>query len=183
VTRSQAAAGTTNGMPLQANCHHEEEEHMQDLIPIVAIVMVFGGAVAVFWVVFSTIRRLKVARVQAEVHTRLIDKVGSSQEFLSFLETDSGKKLVASIGIEQPSRNPYNRILASVQAGVILLLLGIAFLFLGGHFADAAEGFVILGGLGVALGVGFLISAGLTYRLSRSFGLFDREQTGGKLAA
>ncbi|MGA8184598.1 MAG: hypothetical protein WB819_13245 [Terriglobia bacterium] len=155
---------------------------MGDLTPIVAIVMVFGGTVAVFWVVFSTIRRLKVARVQAEVHSKLIDKVGSSQEFLTFLETDSGKKLVASIGIEQPSRNPYNRILVSVQAGVILVCVSIAFLVTGINFADVAEGFKILGGLGLALGIGFLISAGLSYRLSKSFGLFDRERSVGKPA-
>jgi len=152
-------------------------------VPIVALIMVFGGIVAVFWVVFSTIRRLKIARRQSEVHSKLIEKVGSSQEFLTFLETESGKQLVASIGIEQPNREPYSRILNSVQAGVILLLLGIAFLILGGQFANAAEGFFILGGLAVALGAGFLISAGLSYRLSKAFGLFDRERTIGKLAA
>ncbi len=153
------------------------------LVPILAFLTIFPAIVAIFWVVFSTIRRLKVARIQAEVHSKLIEKVGSSQEFLTFLETDSGKKLVASIGIEQPNRNPYNRILASVQAGVILLLLGVAFLVLGGVYANAEEGFVILGGLGVALGAGFLISAGLSYRLSKSFGLFDRERSVEKLAA
>ena len=152
-------------------------------VPIVAIIMVFGGIVAVFWVVFSTIRRLKVARVQSEVHSKLIDKVGSSPEFLTFLDSDAGKQLVASLGIEQPSREPYSRILSSVQAGVILPLVGIALLVLGGHFANAAEGFFILGGLAVALGVGFLISAGLSYRLSKAFGLFERERTAGKLAA
>lgn len=152
-------------------------------VPIVAIIMVFGGTVAIFWVVFSTIRRLKVARIQSEVHSRLIDKVGSSQEFLTFLESESGKQLVASIGIEQPSRNPYNRILTSVQAGVILVCVSIALLVLGVNYADVAEGFKILGGLGLAVGVGFLISAGLSYRLSKSFGLLDREHSVEKLAA
>ena len=152
-------------------------------VPIVAIIMVFGGTVAIFWVVFSTIRRLKVARIQSEVHSRLIDKVGSSQEFLTFLDSDSGKQLVASIGIEQPSRNPYNRILTSVQAGVILVCVSIALLVLGVNYADVAEGFKILGGLGLAVGVGFLISAGLSYRLSKSFGLLDREHSVEKLAA
>jgi hypothetical protein len=153
------------------------------LVPIFAILTIFPGAVAIFWVVFSTIRRLKVARIQAEVHSKLIEKVGSGQEFLTFLDSESGRKLVASIGIEQPNRNPYNRILASVQAGVILLFLGIAFSLLGSTFANAREGFFVLGGLGVALGVGFLISAGLTYRLSKVFGLFEHEQPRGKLAA
>ena len=153
------------------------------LVPVVALVMVFGGAVAIFWVVFSTIRRLKVARVQADVHSRLLDKVGTSQEFLTFLDSESGKQLVASIGIEQPSRNPYNRILASVQAGVILVCVSIAMLIIGVNFLDVAEGFKIVGSLGLALGIGFLISAGLSYRLSKSFGLFEHEQAGRKLAA
>lgn len=152
-------------------------------IPIVAMIMVFGGIVAVFWVVFSTIRRLKVARVQSEVNSKLIEKLGSSPEFLTFLDSDAGKQLVASLGIEQPSREPYGRILSSVQAGVILLLLGIALLILGGHFANAAEGFFVLGGVAVALGAGFLISAGVSYRLSKKFGLLDRERNADKLVA
>ena len=156
---------------------------MLDLVPVVALIMVFGGAVAIFWVVFSTIRRLKVARVQAEVHSKLIDKVGSTQEFLTYLGTEAGKQLVASIGIEQASRNPYNRILASVQAGVIIVCVSVALLIIGVNFPDVAEGFKILGGLGLALGIGFLISAGLSYRLSKSFGLFDREHSVEKLAA
>ena len=156
---------------------------MPDITPVVALVMIFGGIVVIFWVAFSTIRRLKVARLQAEIHSKLIEKVGSSQELLAFLDSESGKKMVASIGIEQPNRNPYNRILASVQAGVILVCVSIAFLAIGINFPDVAEGFKILGALGLALGIGFLISAGLSYRLSKSFGLFDRNRSIEKLAA
>lgn len=150
---------------------------------IFAILTIFPGIVVVFWVVFSTFRRMKVARIQAEVHSKLIDKFASSQDFLTFLDSDSGKKLVASIGIEQPNRNPYNRILASVQAGVILVCIGIAFLILGANFPDVSEGFKVVGSLGLALGIGFLISAGLSYRLSKNFGLFDRERSVQKFAA
>lgn len=156
---------------------------MDQITPVVALVMIFGGIVVIFWVVFSTIRRLKVARTQAEVHSKLIEKIGSTQDFLTFLETESGKKLVASIGIEQPNRNPYNRILASVQAGVILVCVSIAFLIIGVNFPDVAEGFKVVGALGLALGIGFLISAGISYRLSKNFGLFDRERSIQKFAA
>ena len=154
-----------------------------DVVPIIAILTIFPGIVTVFWLVFSTFRRMKVARIQAEVHSKLIEKLGSSQDFLTFLETESGKKLVASIGIEQPNRNPYNRILASVQAGAILVCVGIAFLLIGVNFSDVAEGFKILGGLGLALGIGFLISSVLYYRMSKNFGLFDREHSVQKFAA
>ena len=156
---------------------------MDQITPVVALVMIFGGIVVIFWVVFSTIRRLKVARTQAEVHSKLIEKIGSTQDFLTFLETESGKKLVASIGIEQPNRNPYNRILASVQAGVILVCVSIAFLIIGVNLPDVAEGFKVVGSLGLALGIAFLISDGLSYRLSKNFGLFDREQSVRKFAA
>jgi len=149
---------------------------------IFAILTIFPGIVVVFWVVFSTFRRMKVARIQAEVHSKLIDKFASSQDILTFLDSESGKKLVASIGIEQPSRNPYNRILASVQAGVILVCVSVAFLILGANFPDVAEGFKVAGSLGLALGIGFLISAGLSYRLSKNFGLFDRERSVQKFA-
>lgn len=150
---------------------------------IFAILTIFPGIVIVFWVVFSTFRRMKVARIQAEVHSKLIDKFASSQDFLTFLDSDSGKKLVASIGIEQPNRNPYNRILASIQAGVILVCVSIAFLILGANFPDISEGFKVVGSLGLALGIGFLISAGLSYRLSKNFGLFDRERSVQKFVA
>lgn len=154
-----------------------------DVVPILAILTIFPGIVVVFWVVFSTFRRMKVARIQAEVHSKLIEKVGSSQEFLVFLDSEAGKRLVASIGIEQPNRNPYNRILASVQAGVILVCVSIAFLIIGVNFPDVAEGFKVVGALGLALGIGFLISAGISYRLSKNFGLFDRERSVQKFAA
>ena len=104
---------------------------MGDLTPIVAIVMVFGGTVAVFWVVFSTIRRLKVARMQAEVHSKLIEKVGSSQDFLTFLETDSGKKLVASIGIEQPQPQALQSNSGFGPGRSDSCVLGVAFLVIG----------------------------------------------------
>ena len=100
-----------------------------------------------------------------------------------FLDSEAGKRLVASIGIEQPNRNPYNRILASVQAGVILVCVSIAFLIIGVNFPDVAEGFKVVGALGLALGIGFLISAGISYRLSKNFGLFDRERSVQKFAA
>ena len=150
---------------------------MEDIVGV-SLALTIGPCmiVAVFWVVFSTFRRLKIARMQTEIHSRLLEKIGSSQEFLTYLDTEPGKRLIASIALEQRRPDPYSRILRSVQAGVILVLVGLAFLLLGRHFVNIAEGFLILGTLGIALGLGFLISAGLSYRLSKAFGLFDRAQ-------
>lgn len=149
-----------------------------ELFPLV-VAITFSAVVAVVALISHAIRKVRMARIEA--YSKLIDKIGSSQEFSSFLETESGKQLMASLALDQPRRDPYSRILASVRAGVILLVLGIAFLILASHFANVAEGFFILGGLGVALGAGFLLSGLISYRLSKKFGLFDRERTIGKL--
>jgi ABC-type multidrug transport system fused ATPase/permease subunit len=157
------------------------------LFPLI-LAIAFGAIVTVFWLIFSTFRRVKLARMQSELHSKLIDKIGSSQEFLTYLDSDAGKRLVASISLDPPRREPYSRILRSVHTGVILLALGIAFLTLGTHFTKADDGFFFdsfffFGGLAVALGAGFLISAGVSYRLSKKFGLLDRERNADKLVA
>jgi hypothetical protein len=41
--------------------------------------------------------------------------------------------------------------------------------FEGGH------AFTVFGTIGLAIGLGFLVSAGISYFLSKSWGLFDRE--------
>ncbi|HUZ45007.1 MAG TPA: hypothetical protein VMW54_00070 [Terriglobia bacterium] len=143
---------------------------------LLVLVITFGPIVAIFWLIFSMVRRVKLARMQSELHSKLIDKIGSSPESLAYLHTEAGKRLVASMGIDQPRREPYSRILSSVQAGVILVLVGFVLVILGLTFANAKDGFCILGDLAVALGVGFLISAWISYRLSKKFGLLDRER-------
>ncbi len=146
------------------------------LFILLVLVITFGPIVAIFWLIFSMARRVKLARMQSELHSKLIDKIGSSPESLAYLNTEAGKQLVASMGIDQPRREPYSRILSSVQAGVILVLVGFVLVILGLTFANTKEGFCILGDLAVALGAGFLISAWISYRLSKKFGLLDRER-------
>ena len=68
-------------------------------------------------------------------------------------------------------RTPYGRILGAAQASVILVLLGLAFLFLRGRVAAADEGFLVFGTIVLSLGVGFGVAAALSYILSRTFGL------------
>lgn len=137
----------------------------------VSLVTIPAMLVWIFWVVFSNIRRHKVAKVQAEVHAKLLDKIGSSQELLAFVNTEAGRRFLESATIEQVKTNPFGRILTSVQAGLILALLGIALLFLARPIPEGAREFTVSGTLAVALGVGFLVSAGVSYRLSKHLGL------------
>jgi hypothetical protein len=143
-----------------------------DIVLLVSIPSMVGW---IAWVIFSSIRRLKIAKYQAEVHSKLLEKFGRSDELLAYLDSDAGKRFLESASIEQPKTNPLARILGAIQAGLILTLVGVALLFLrtGRYSPETGEGFLVLGALAVAIGVGFLLSAGASYALSKSFGLLQ----------
>jgi hypothetical protein len=119
-------------------------------------------------------RQLKLAQIQAEMQTRLLDKFSSAEELQSYLDTEAGQRFLHTAAAEEPA-SPYRRILGSVQAGLILTAAGIAFLSLQTALTDTHEAFgmMFLGALALALGIGFLISSFIAYRLSKSWGLIN----------
>lgn len=126
----------------------------------------------IVWVLFSSVRRYKIAKFQADVQTRLLDRLDSSQSLLTYVETPAGKQFVEGLSTERVT--PYARILSSTQAGIIILAFGVALLVLRAKLPFSDEAFTIFGTLAVALGIGFGVAAVASYLLSRSFGLFDR---------
>ena len=138
---------------------------------IVILPILFGLFGFVAWIIFTTIRRYKTAKLQAGVQTKLLEKFGSGQELLAYVQSDAGKRFLESLAMEQ--KTPYGRILGAAQAGVILVLLGLALLFLRGRVSGAEEGFLVSGTITLSLGVGFGLSAVLSYFLSKSFGLLN----------
>ncbi len=126
---------------------------------IVILPILFGLFGFVAWITFTTIRRYKM------------EKFGSGQELLAYVQSDAGKQLMESLTMEQ--RTPHGRILGAAQASVILVLLAVALLFLRGRVSGGEEGFLVSGTIVLSLGVGFGLSAALSYFLSKSFGLLN----------
>ena len=138
------------------------------LVPISAIAMV----VAIVWITAST--RVRSARIHAEAIGKLIDKLGSSQEAMAYLESESGQKLLEAVTVGRG--HPYSRILGAGTAGVVLSALGTGLLILGATGVGDDE--AIGGGIIVlALGLGFLLAAASSYRLSKSWGLVNGQET------
>lgn len=140
----------------------------EDIVTVIAIPGMFAWFA---WIIFSTVRRYKIAKLQAEVQTKLLEKVGSGQELLAYAQTEAGKELLQSLKVERVS--PHGRIIGALQTGIILLLFGAALLLLRNHVSSGGEGFVVSGTLICALGVGFALSAATSYYLSKSFGLLN----------
>ncbi len=138
---------------------------------IVIVPTMFGFFAWLAWVIFSTIRRFKIAKLQSEVQNKLLEKVGSGQELLAYAQTDAGKKLLESLRVEGVS--PYARIIGALQTAIVMVSLGAALLFLRGRVAGADEAFLVFGTLITVLGIGFGLSSGASYFLSKSFGLLD----------
>lgn len=147
---------------------------MDDLFASLAplgVIAVIGWIVRIF-VVNNRIK--KIAALQVEMQTKLLEKFDDAEQLRSFLESESGSKLLEATPIEKSS--PFGRILASIQAGVILLMGGLALLGIRSQMPiDSPEGFglLFLGGLAAAVGVGFLLSAGAAFGLSKSWGLIN----------
>ena len=127
------------------------------LVPLAAFAMV------VLLVGFSY--QLKRARVQeqGEMRKRLLDKFSSGQEFTEFLATPQGQSFLK----DQEVRSPKVRIISSIGAGIVLLLLGFAFFGL----MQLKQGFVYPGTILMALGVGILIAAAISYRLYKKWNM------------
>ena len=137
----------------------------------------------IVWIVANNRRRGKVAEVQAQMQAKLFEKFGSSQEMIAYLNSEAGAKFLESASIEHT--RPIGRVLGSIQAGLILFFLGIAMLIVrftmpsGGwnavEQAQNAHGLLAVSLVLLALGIGFLASAAASYRLSKSWGLLERE--------
>ncbi len=140
----------------------------EEMIPIVIVPVIFGVIGWIAWSAFNAIRRFKIAKLQAEVQTRLLDRFGSSQDLLAYAQTEAGRHFLDSLSVERSSA--YGRIIGAIQTGIILLFFGLA-LFLLRNRVYAWEVFLVFGTLMIALGVGFALSGIVSYYLSKHFGL------------
>ncbi|PYU67037.1 MAG: hypothetical protein DMG52_34925 [Acidobacteria bacterium] len=144
-----------------------------------SVVGVFGGVAVVvaiawaFWSLAYNFRRGWVAKKQAEVQLRLLERLGTGAEVLAYLQSPQGQPLLDAIGVERGS--VLARIMGSVQAGLILVLLGSSLLLLRLFVADGGS-LLLIGVPTIAVGLGFLGSSAFSFRLSRSLGLIHDGQ-------
>jgi hypothetical protein len=105
----------------------------------------------IVWSIMSAVRRIKVSRQKAELQNKLLDKFSGAPELLEYLKTEVGQRLVDTDSME--IKSPLLRILLSIQFGVVLLVLGGAFLLLRNWIpADGALACLVIGVLSAALG-------------------------------
>ena len=150
-------------------------------IPLLA----FGFAlVAILWLarVFVENRRWnRIFKMQSEVHGKLIDKFTSNQELATYMETEAGRKFLEAapipVAFDQKQQVPsaVARVLTPLQAGIVMVLLGIGLLLLRQAGVDLAKPMLVLGTVVLMPGIGFIISAGVSWLLAQRLGLIPAE--------
>ncbi len=136
----------------------------------------------IIWVIkmiIATRRWNRISKIQFEMHNKLLDRFTSNEDLLAYMQTPAGRKFMESapIPVQDAPRAmaaPFSRILWSVQAGVVLAMMGGGLLYVSNRFVDEpAQFFVVVGIVALALGAGFIFSAIAAYGLSRKLGLLD----------
>ena len=148
---------------------------MNENILLIIIIPVFFILVAFFiHMVATTLRRTRVAKAQAEIQVKLLDKFSSSQELLQYLQTDAGQRFFQPEEAPPEPKSPHSRILRSITAGTIMTFLGIGFVLLSRWIDD---GMLVPGVFFLAIGLGFLVSSAISFYLSKSWGLFNGDKS------
>jgi hypothetical protein len=146
------------------------------------------------------LKRSKTERLQFELYNKVLDKSGSNQDLLAWLQNEGAQGLLKVA--EAPKPMAYNRILNAIQAGLLAVVLGAGFMAVStqmptpdyqSHRAAAAgdpqkewliahdmqrdrERVAGVNGFGIILmtaGFGLLAGGGATWFLSRKFHLIN----------
>lgn len=141
-------------------------------IPIVAFI-VTG------WIVRTVVdgnRRKERIKTFTEFYSRLLDRMSSPKDFGDFLQTPGGQRFLETLTVERD--HPVERVLSAIQAGLVMLLLGIGFVVAGTQatWYDAGS-FRVIGIIIMSAGVGFLLSATASFSITKSLGLLKRPST------
>ncbi len=165
-----------------AGYHAHRRSSAEDLVEVMAIFVVFLAiALALAWAIRTFIEQKRwkhLARTQTEVHNKIIDRFGSSEELLEYVRSPAGTRFLEAAPIpvhtDDHGGSPQSRIVRSVQIGVMVAIASLAVMLVSGRFdEEGAQVLFTLGVIALAVGVGFVASAGVSFFLSRRLGLWE----------
>ena len=134
------------------------------VVALMVLGIVIGSFLFLGWMIWMVSRSRKERQQnEIEMRARMLDKFGTSDEFVGFLQTEAGKKFLDT-GISKAEKSSKNRVASSLSWGTILFLIGLAFYLFG--WVEGNNDLVMPGSLFVAIGIGLALSAYFYHRLS-----------------
>jgi len=156
---------------------------VSDGAPLLAFACALGFLSWLIHVLLENRRWNRIFKLQSDVHGKLIERFGTSQEVLTYMSTDAGKRFLEAapitVGLDRnaPVPSPVARVLTPLQIGLVLTLLGAGLLSLRHSIPDGESALLVLGTVVLMPGIGLIISAGVTWVLARHLGLMPDSGT------
>jgi hypothetical protein len=137
-------------------------------------------ALALAWFIRTVIEQKRwnrLSRAQSEVHNKIMDRFGTSQELLEYIRTPAGTKFLEaapiSLHAERSHSAPLTRIMWSIQLGVVVVALGLGMLLVSIRYeAETSQDLFAMGMIAFSIGAGFIGSALVSILLSKRLGLW-----------
>jgi hypothetical protein len=175
------------GQPENENREDSRSRAIRGMVDVVSYATTLFGFIA-FFITISWLARLLVdhrrwlraSKIQTDAQAKLFDRLTSNEDLLSYMQSPAGTRFLqaAPMPVEAGPRPvvaaPVNRILWSVQAGIILAIVGLGLRFARGNVIEEFVGPLnLVAVLAISLGLGFAISAAVAVGLSYRLGLMD----------
>jgi hypothetical protein len=145
---------------------------------VVFFISFFGMISFVIWVLANAWQRRQHVKLVTDFNNRVVERLGSMKEFSEFLHSDGGDRLMKALTAERASFGPRDRILVSVQTGVVFVTVGLGLFLVGGRTTgDEHEVIRVISVILLSLGVGLVLSSAASFWVARHLGMFRAEST------
>jgi hypothetical protein len=156
-------------------------DQIRDIFTFLAVASAVSGiAFVLIWLVRTILghrRWLRSTKLQMDIHNRLMERLSSSADVQAYLESAATNRLLLDMPVtsEGPARvsAPINRIMWSVQTGIVLGMAGLGLLLGQRYWPDSENVLTIPGVLILAVGIGFILASAASYILSQRLGLLE----------
>jgi hypothetical protein len=144
------------------------------------------GLASVFiWLVKTIVdhrRWLRTSKVQVEMHTKLLDRLTTNEDLMAYAQSPAGSRFLESTPIaldaETRASAPVSRIIWSMQAGIVLMALGVGLLWVQKNaIEEVRQAMNVMQAIVGSVGAGLLVSAVAAYVVSGRLGLLPPKRT------
>ena len=121
-------------------------------------------------------RWLRTSKVQVEMHGKLLDRLTTNEDLLAYAQSPAGSRFLESAPIaldaETRATAPVSRIIWSMQAGIVLMAVGVGLWFVeAGAIEEIRQAIWVISAIAGSVGVGLLVSAVAAYVVSNRLGI------------
>lgn len=165
----------------QMNLLELKRQYMMDIMQA----LIFAGAIgSLMWLIrilLENRRWSRVFRLQSDIHGKLIERFATADNLMQYMSTESGRRFLEAapipMGMErQRMSGGLGRVIASLQIGLVLSLLGLGLVLLRRSLTEFAAPLLVAGVVIMMPGIALLLSAAITWRVSSRLGLLSENQ-------